>query len=545
MTPQLPPGAPVLLVRRISKDTEQSSTLMRQAERLNEAATDGHYRVVAEVEDTTESGAVNLDERPKLGKWMREPHWDQWAAIMVTSMDRITREQYHWEQFAERCHRGGKEIIVLDDPSLDIHTPTGRLVAYVRASQAMEYRQANVAKRTDQLQYHRRESLWPGGMAPFGYRAVEHVHDGKKRWRLQPDPVTSELAREAYKRITEDRWSMNRLANDWNARGVLTSADYQRQIYNNPAKPVRGTKWSTSSLGKLLRNPALKGLASHRGGPLLRDGLPVRWTRGVLTDAEFDRLQAALDSLGKRHTGGRRGGSPLNGVLHCVCGRRMHEHSSRRNRAERLYRYFRCAAVNTGGGCPFRYSWPREETFEMIERAFLNKIGAEEVMEHRYMPGVDYSNKIAELEQAIENLAEEVAQAPVRVVRAALIATMERHAASVEELRKRPAIPSRWEMTGTGKTFAELWSDLDGWEQRGPFLRASGIRVFLFGNPRGYHEALVYTRAEMLRYALEASAGAPVSEDFDKIAIRTVALMLQERSDRRERKKVYRDANHA
>ncbi|MGW4205937.1 hypothetical protein [Streptomyces sp. NPDC004726] len=53
------------------------------------------------VEDATVSGAINLDERSKLGQWTRSPRWEQWDAIMVTTLDRITRNRYRWEVFAE------------------------------------------------------------------------------------------------------------------------------------------------------------------------------------------------------------------------------------------------------------------------------------------------------------------------------------------------------------------------------------------------------------------------------------------------------------
>lgn len=165
---RLLPGMRVLKVRRISRDTEDSSALLRQGEELDRAAEEGRYTVAGEVEDVCVSGAVNLDDRPKLGRWMKDPLWHEWDAIMVTSLDRITRDQHHWDRFAERCHKGDKEIVCLDDPSLDIHTPTGRMIAYIKATQAQEYREAIVKKRRNQTQYYRDANLWGGGTWPFG-----------------------------------------------------------------------------------------------------------------------------------------------------------------------------------------------------------------------------------------------------------------------------------------------------------------------------------------------------------------------------------------
>ncbi|MGW9283771.1 recombinase family protein [Streptomyces diastaticus] len=83
-------------MRRISRDTEDSSALAPpQGEELDAATEAGRYAVAGEVEDSTVSGAVNLDERPKLGRWMKDPLWYEWEALMVTSLDRITRDQHH------------------------------------------------------------------------------------------------------------------------------------------------------------------------------------------------------------------------------------------------------------------------------------------------------------------------------------------------------------------------------------------------------------------------------------------------------------------
>ncbi|MER6256629.1 recombinase family protein [Streptomyces sp. NPDC001584] len=91
------PGTRVLKMRRISRDSEDGSALARQAEALDGAVAEGRFDEVGDVEDTFVSGAVSPEERPGLGRWMREPLWYEWDAIMVTSLDRITRNQTHWE----------------------------------------------------------------------------------------------------------------------------------------------------------------------------------------------------------------------------------------------------------------------------------------------------------------------------------------------------------------------------------------------------------------------------------------------------------------
>ncbi|MER6256628.1 hypothetical protein ABT224_35290 [Streptomyces sp. NPDC001584] len=60
--------------------------------------------------------------------------------------------------------------------------------------------------------------------------------------------------------------------------------------------------------------------------------------------------------------------------------------------------------------------------------------------------------------------------------------TLEMHAANLEELMAQPFVPGRWEVTSTGRTYAEKWSTMRGWKERGPFLREAGFRLFVRGH---------------------------------------------------------------
>lgn len=537
--PRLLPGMRVLKVRRISRDTEDSSALVRQGEELDAATEDGRYAVAGEVEDSTVSGAVNLDDRPKLGRWMKDPHWHDWDALMVTSLDRITRDQHHWDRFAERCHKGDKEIICLDDPALDIHTPTGRMIAYIKATQAQEYREAIVKKRRKQTQYYRDESLWGGGTWPFGYRPEVVEHKGKQRYKLIIDPVTGPLIREAYERIAEQGWNMGQLCNDWNERGVLTSQDYQRSVNAEAKKAgaktgIKGTKWSTSTLGKMLKKPTLKGVAMHKGEPLLRDGLPVRWADPILTDEEFEKLHLAVKELGKYRAGIKSNASPVTGVFFCPCGMKYYENSSPaklKSGEIRKHKYFRCSSWSLGEACEFSVSWNQEVLYREVESAFLNKLGGFEVTERTYVPGKDNRAQIEELKAAIENLSQAVGQATSPAAITALTNTLDRHSENLTELEKEPFVPGCWEEKGTGLTYRQKWDSMPNWKERGPFLRKSGFRFFPVGLPKGEHMFVLVTpndlekRASGALYGFDPSIGGDYDKAIHQVFLRNMAAL--------------------
>ncbi|MEU6376866.1 recombinase family protein [Streptomyces sp. NPDC046909] len=553
-------GMRVLKVRRISRDTEDSSALLRQGEELDRAANEGRLTVAGEVEDVCVSGAVNLDDRPKLGRWMKDPLWHEWDALMVTSLDRITRDQHHWDRFAERCHKGGKEIVCLDDPALDIHTPTGRMIAYIKATQAQEYREAIVRKRRNQTQYYRDESLWGGGTWPFGYRPVVMDHNGKQRYKLVIDSVTGPLIREAYELIVDQGWSMGQVCTAWNSRprhvsecpeqgseepscgcprGVLTSQDYQRSINAAEKKVgvkthIKGTKWSTSTLGKMLKKPTLKGVAMHQGEALLRDGLPVRWADPILTEEEFDKLQIAVADLGKYRAGIKSTASPMTGVLYCPCGMKMYENSSMvtlRTGETRKHKYFRCGSWSNGEACKFSTSWPQQEIYEAVEETFLSKLGDQHITERTYVPGKDNRAQIKELEAAMENLSQAIAQASSAAAVTALTATMERHASNLEALNEEPFIPGRWEEKSTGQTYRQKWQQMGEWKERGPFLRKAGFRLFLVGSPKAGPSIGLVTPTDLQERAGDALQGMWSSTDgveYERGAYATFCNMLEE-----------------
>lgn len=480
---------PVVAVIRISRDTDDSSALQRQEVRLAEAAADRNYKIVGWVKDITVSGAVSLDKRPSLGKWLREPLVHLWKGLLVVSQDRITRDDLHWWAFVHWCLQHDKQIIILDDPTFDITTPTGRMIAAIKAGQAAAYREAVRQKRMDQMAWHRKENLWAGGRWPYGYRAVRVMHQGRPRWRLEIDPHTSAMVREAYDRLVNKGHSMLQIVEDWNARGILTSRDYQRQQQalagrEHVSTQVRGTPWSVTSLRVMLTRPTLMGYDTYKG-EIRRspDGLPIQVADPVLTPAEFEQLQRVLEQRGVHQRGRPNTKSPFRGIFWCMCGSMLYQATTKQRlvRSVRVYIYFRCAK---GRQCPNYHSWSKNLLVDALGEMVLAVAGDLEVTEKTFVPGVDYSSEIAELESAIENLTGSLAKmTPGSAGAEAVMRAIEQHSAALEKLRSLPATPSRWEERGTGERFREFWARHE-WPERSELLRKLGIRLYVAGSPK-------------------------------------------------------------
>ncbi|MET9277509.1 recombinase family protein [Streptomyces anthocyanicus] len=482
----------VLAVQRISRDTEASSALTRQDEALTRAIRQGTYREVGRVVDATVSGAVHLDQRPILRRWLAEPLVHEWDVLMVTEQDRITRDDMHWWHFVDWILKNGKDVEVLDDPTFDIQSEDGRMLAGIKAAQAAKYRKAVQAKQLDRTQFFRENRLWNGGVWPFGYRAEVFSHLGERRKRLTVDPCTSRLVREAYDRLVHGEGTVYAVARDWNLRGVPSARDHQRREQNKDLpeqehRPEKGTRWSVTPLRNILRSPALMGVMMHRSEPVLdAEGQPVVWAEPVLTSEEFAELQEVV--LTEQRTAesgpGKRWRTPLLGVVFCMCGRPMYVRHQKNHLADgttAVLTYYQCRSVSEMNRCEAPSTWRAESLCAVVERDFLDQAGDRTEMKRTYVPGRDHTAAIAELRSALANLTVAIGTATAPAAVAVLTRQMDEHARTITRLEAEPVVHARWKEEPTGAAYREQWRAVKDWESRAALLAKAGARFFCEG----------------------------------------------------------------
>ncbi|MEU5299788.1 recombinase family protein [Streptomyces noursei] len=494
-------GTRVLGVRRISHDTEASSALVRQKKEHDAAEKRFGFHMVGDVEDATVSGSVNLADRPSLGKWMVSPKIHEWEALMVTAQDRITRDDWEWMAFLLLCREHGKHVIILEEPSFDLYDRSSRMMSHFRSYKDSEYLDSIKKKKRDQVQDFRENGLWPGGNWPFGYRTEKFFHEpsGKFRWKLVIDPVTSKLVREAYSRIVEQGWTTGRLVSDWNKRKILTARDYQRHVNalegrENVNVEVKGTLWSHRAMLTMLSKRQLIGQRVHKGEVIMGpDSLPQKFCDPILTQAEWDALQAVLKSRGDKYrTKEKVGSGDLTGVLYCLCGRKQHELYTNKKATKtqpvikNYYPYFWCSSkpATNLDACEWSKCWPQKQVKAELESAFLHRLGNIEIKHKSFKPGVDNRPQIEEVKKGVDRLTSRLLkfdEDDPRYIAAEKL--LEDHTATLKELEKNPVVPSRWVEEGTGVTFGKRWGEMD-WEQRGWLLKGLGVRFISAGTPK-------------------------------------------------------------
>src|SRR5690606_14086481 len=120
------------------------------------------------------------------------------------------RDDIHWWRFVGHLLEWGKRLAVLDDPTLDLSDPNGRMIAGIKATQAANYRQDVQRKlRAAKATYRAEQRRWVGGHWPFGYRAVPR--EGQEGWRLEVDPKSSVWVREAVDRVLQQDHSLREI----------------------------------------------------------------------------------------------------------------------------------------------------------------------------------------------------------------------------------------------------------------------------------------------------------------------------------------------
>lgn len=295
----------VVLYARLSQadeEAEPSSGLtatQRQLQDCRERAERDGWQINATYEDPDHSASDPARKRPDFERMMADLGNGRRAdAIVCYKLDRLLRHPKEAERLLDLADRRGIAIVSLNDPGIDLQTPTGR--AHFR----MNIVWAKLETETMSLRIRRKmreiaESGRPGG--------------GIRAFGLTPDwtsiiPEEAALVREAADRILSGE-SVSAIVNDWHRREIHTPGTKA-----NPA----GRQWEVSSLKRMLTSPRIVGDRQHHGVVVGSGRIPP-----LLDRETWDRLRAVLAApRGSRETTVRR--YFLTGLTYCGrCGSKL------------------------------------------------------------------------------------------------------------------------------------------------------------------------------------------------------------------------------
>ncbi|AYN58532.1 integrase [Arthrobacter phage Liebe] len=446
-------------VRLSRASREESTSVVRQRDIITRTASARDLDLVGIVEDVDVSATKSRLDRPGLDEVRARVRAGEADAVLVWRLDRIARSVVDFGTLLD----DGLDIISATEP-LDTASPMGRAMAEVLQVFA-RLEAKTIGLRVAASQEHLRKiGRWPGGVLPYGYRAVPHPEGAGRA--LEPDPAESAVVRRMADECLSGR-PVYAIAQGLNADGI---------------PPRRASSWSPTSVQRILRSNAVLGRVKVRGD-LLRDdaGVPVQVWAPLLDVDEVERLRALTDwspipgrsaatAAGKR----RKASRLLSGLLYCPgCGGPL---VARTRRDTALYS---CGASARGRACPGGVAVEADRVEAEVARRFLAAFGRLEVVEARESSAPVAG--LAAVEEAIRDttdaLRDPAADVPVLVDRLTSLR------AERDRLAALPSAPTV-ALVETGESFATAWDRLDVAGRR-RMLTAAGLEVEIGRGLRG------------------------------------------------------------
>ncbi|WP_436759420.1 recombinase family protein [Streptosporangium sp. V21-05] len=289
------------------------------------------------------------------------------GAVLAWHNDRLHRLPAELEEYINVCDPRGIITQTFKAGSLDLSTPSGRMVARQLGAVA-RFESEHKADRikAKHLQLAKDGKSTGGGFRPYGYRRIyDHPDPPHRLLREELIPEEAEIIRECVRRVLAGE-ALAAVCRDLNRRGVPTSSTgiwTARQVASaaevgggevaeeirarlaaeEPASaiardlmgrdvplPVPGG-WSTPTLARMLTSARIAGLREHRPRSRhqtkrVRTGeiMGVGEWPAIITPAESARLRVMLADPARRVSPGPTGKYLLTGLIYCdLCKHRM------------------------------------------------------------------------------------------------------------------------------------------------------------------------------------------------------------------------------
>lgn len=453
----------VLAGLRLSKDTDESTSIERQREDVTAWSASEGYVVIGESVDPGVSGAVSIHERPDLRDWLTGANLGKWDILAGARIERMSRDTEDFLRSARILNGKGKWLAAAKERVClkGDGSASDQFQATILAASATMQRQ-----RTAELCRESRDKLarlgrFAGGFPTFGYLPICLCHSARvcplapksAGWTLIQGEH-ADTALEMAMRATAGDLN-GRIARWLNHRGILTT---------------RGHEWTPAVVGVLLRNPALAGYATRKGNRVHDDnGNDVMITdQPILTGEQWRKLQHALDSR-KQKRAERVGGHMLLRVAYCrYCSTDdkqvpMYGHLAQGRTKTSIYRCQKCG---------YSVSMPKLES--VVETRVLEEVGHSRLPRKVVTPAISHTAQLDGVTARIDDLDEQFASGGLPGVTYARMMT--KLEAEKERLAALPQRAERIDWIPTETTVAKYWAMLDN-EGRGAFLREFGVTI--------------------------------------------------------------------
>lgn len=429
----------VLARTRISRATEESTSIERQRELIENWARDNDHEIVAWAQDIDVSGSVSPFDAPELGPYLKEPLSEEWDILVAWKLDRLARNSINTHKLFAWIIEQDKTLVCISE-NIDLGTWVGRMVASVIAGVAEGELEAIRERTKASKKKMREQGRWFGGRPPYGYEPVKRGAE----WRLEKQPEEQKVVQKIFE-MALDGVSAWAIANWLNNEKIPTATE------SRWGKKTKG--WQGETVRQILRNKAYLGWTMHENSLVLDAvGKPVEKCEPSIGAEDFNKIQEFLLARKGRQTGGKT--SPLLGILKCWdCGQNMHIKRQKLSTGK----------INEGYYCPQEHlphavsgAPVKQRVYELFEQ----ELGDHEIMERRIIAGRDTAQELAEANQAYEELSSYIGTAPNENARRVLYQQLNQIGEKIKNLESIPEKTTR-EWVSTGRRYIDEWNELD------------------------------------------------------------------------------------
>lgn len=439
---------------RLSRSTEESTSVQRQRELIQNWATSNGHEIVGWAEDVDVSGSVSPFDAPQLGPYLKEPKLHEWDILCAWKLDRLARNAINMHRLFGWVQDNEKQLVCVSD-NIDLSTWVGRLVASVIAGVAEGELEAIRERQLASKRKLRELGRWDGGRVPYGWEKAPLEHGG---YKLEHCPETFPVLR----RIIESFLAGDtggKIASTLTNEGIATPLNHLR------GKP--GGTWNSQTVLRILESHTLLGWTTHKGAPVLGDdGVPIIKCPPAVTGDEWELIQERLNSRSWRR---KKPASPsmLSGVVYCMdCGAMLYTASRNKESTSSYYCPEKCGAISSN----------MKQLHSMVDEFIQGELAEYPVQVKITTEATNHSEQLSQLTAAYNEITELISRTSSAAARQSLYQQLETLDTKIAQLEKdnSPQPRVRWE--STSETYGDKWAS-SGPEEKRALLMQAGITI--------------------------------------------------------------------
>lgn len=458
-----------LVVVRLSRVTDETTSPLRQREACFELCEQRGYEVIGTAEDLDISaGKTSPFDRPQLGDWLTNRR-GEFDVLVTFRMDRIVRRLLDLADLIRWCQSNSVSLVSATETFLDLDSAFGDIIALLVAKVA-EMELAAISERNrSAAQHNMRQGKYRGGPPPWGYRPEKIDGD----WRFVQDDEQVAVINEVVRRVLDGE-PLRQVAADLTDRAVLTPRDRVNQL---KGREIRGYSWHSAKLREMLTSKSLLGHAVTASGSIRNDdGSPIIRATPILDRDVFEQVQVELAGRENRKEPTKRSSSLLLRVLYCgVCGKPAYKLKGGKGRQDR----YRCASAQYKSTCGNGMVLVADAN-EVLTDAVMFELGDKYRRDRVWDAGSDYAAELAEIDDTLADLTDQLGAGAFRKgtrQRERLDARIADLAERQAQLAAQATRPAGWTWVPTTELFRDWWESQTV-EQLNLWLRSMGIQMW-------------------------------------------------------------------